>query len=238
MDCKLYPKGIVTALVLTMQLAGFAQTFPASEPTLTNQQWRDSLRVLNKTIADSVWSTDLHLRKAAINLELKQWQYAVDEYSLILQKEPHNPAAMFFRAYAQTHLRHYDQARSDYLDLLAVVPRHFEARLSLAYVLQLQGKKTDALEQLNLVVEMHKDSAIAYASRANLEQELKQWDAALYDLQEATRLEPQDVGYVALQADLLVSLQRRKDAKKVLDDAVKRGIPRGLLRQWYQKVGR
>ena len=85
---------------------------------------------------------------------------------------------------------------------------------------------------------MHKDSAIAYASRANLEQELKQWDAALYDLQEATRLEPQDVGYVALQADLLVSLQRRKDAKKVLDDAVKRGIPRGLLRQWYQKVGR
>ena len=238
MDCKLYPRGIVAAIALILHLAGYAQSFPAHEPTLTNQQWRDSLRVLNKAIADSAWSTDLHLRKAAVNLELKQWQYAVDEYSLVLQKENQNPAALFFRAYAHSHLRHYDQARNDYQELLTIAPRHFEARLSLAYVLQQQGKKTDALEQLNQVVEMHKDSAIAYASRANLEQELKQWDAALYDLQEAIRLEPHDVGYVALQADLMINLQRRKEAKRVLDDAVKRGIPRGLLLQWYQKVGK
>jgi tetratricopeptide (TPR) repeat protein len=227
---------LTAVLLLFVCLSVSAQGLSHEEPLLTNSQWRDSLRVLNKAIADSAWSTDLHLRKAAVNLELKQWQYAAEEYSLVLQRETQNPAALFFRGYAHTHLRRYDQARSDYQSLLALFPRHFEARLSLAYVLQQQGKKTDALDQLNQLVEMHKDSALAYASRANMEQELKLWDAALYDLQEATRLEPHDAGYVGLHADLLISLQRKKEAKQVLDRAVSRGIPRGLLDPWYQKI--
>jgi tetratricopeptide (TPR) repeat protein len=202
------------------------------------QNLRDSLNTLNKAIATSAWSTDLHLRKAAVNLELKQWQYAVDEYTLILQRESDNPAALFFRAYANSHLRRYDLASNDYHDLLGIVPSHFEARLSLAYVLQQQGKRKEAMDQLNLVVEMHRDSAVAYASRANLERDMRLWDAALYDFQEAARLEPQDIGYVVAQADLLLARQRRKEARRVLDDAVKMGIPRGLLHEWYKKTAK
>ena len=56
-------------VAMAWQLAAMAQ-----EPN-----WRDSLTVLNKQIAQSSWSTDLHLRKANANLQLKQWQYAVDE---------------------------------------------------------------------------------------------------------------------------------------------------------------
>lgn len=226
MDSGLYRKSIVLTALWLSASAGFAQN------------WRDSLNAINKKIAATAWSTDLHLRKAAFNLELKQWQYAVDEYSLILQKERTNPAALFFRAYANGHLRRYELARKDYQDLLAIVPRHFEAGLSLAYVMQQQGKKTEALEQLNQVVEMHNDSAVAYVSRANLERELKLWDAALYDYQEASRLQPHDVNHVVAQVDLLLMLQRRKEARNILDDAVKRGIPRGLLQEWYRKIGR
>ncbi len=226
MDSGLYRKGIaLTALWLSCS-AGFAQN------------WRDSLNAINQMIATTAWSTDLHLRKAAFNLELKQWQYAVDEYSQILQKDRTNPAALFFRAYANGHLRRYDLARKDYQDLLAIVPRHFEAGLSLAYVMQQQGKKTEALEQLNQVVELHSDSAVAYVSRANLERELELWDAALYDYQEAVRLQPHDVNHVAAQVDLLLTLQRRKEARNILDDAIKRGIPRGLLQEWYHKIGK
>ena len=52
----------------------------------------------------------------------------------MLQKEPHNPAALFYRAYAYTHLRRFDLARNDLSDLLIVLPHHFEARLSMAVV--------------------------------------------------------------------------------------------------------
>ena len=217
MDCRLYRKGIVLFVAILWQLIGLAQT-PDS------QQWRDSLKVLNKQIATSPWSTDLHLRKAAINLELKQWQYAVDEYAQVLQHEPKNPAALFYRAYANTHLRRFDLARNDLSDLLGYLPRHFEARLSLAVVLQQLGRKQDALDELNQTIELHGDSAVAYAARANLERQMQ--------------LAPNDPTYVVSHVDLLLVLERREEARRVLDAAVKRGIPKGMLLEWYDKCKR
>ena len=52
------------------------------------QQWRDSLAVLNRQIAAAPDSADLHLRKAAVNIELGQWEYAADEYTLVLARMP------------------------------------------------------------------------------------------------------------------------------------------------------
>lgn len=231
MDRGLYRKGIVLFVAILWQLTGLAQT-------LDSQRWRDSLNVLNKEIDSSPWSTDLHLRKAAANLELKQWQYAVDEYALILKREPNNPAALFYRAYANTHLRRFDLARNDLNDLLAYLPRHFEARLSLAVVLQQLGRKQDALDQLNQTIEIHADSAVAYAARANLERQMKLDDAALYDWQRAEQLSPRDATFVVSHVDLLLVLERREEARRVLDAAVSRGIPRGMLREWYDKCKR
>ena len=215
MDRRLYQKGVVLLVGILCQLTVQAQT--------TNQQWRDSLTVLNRMIDTQPWSTDLHLRKAAVNLELKQ---------------PHNPAALFYRAYANTHLRHFDLAKNDLNDLLIVVPNHFEARLSLAIVLQQLGRKQDALDNLNQLIQQHADSAVAYAARANLERQMKQDDAALYDWQRAEELSPRDPTYVASHVDLLLVLERRKEARRVLDAAVKRGIPHGLLWEWYTKCKR
>ena len=231
MDRGLYRKGLVLFVAILWQHIGLAQT-------LDSQRWRDSLNVLNKEIDTSPWSTDLHLRKAAVNLELKQWQYAVDEYALILKREPNNPAALFYRAYANTHLRRFDLARNDLNDLLAYLPRHFEARLSLAVVLQQLGRKQDALDQLNQTIEIHTDSAVAYAARANLERQMKLDDAALYDWQRAEQLSPRDATFVVSHVDLLLVLERREEARRVLDAAVSRGIPRGMLREWYDKCKR
>ena len=212
--------------------------FQLSISPVRAQNWRDSLTILNQQIETSPWSTDLHLRKAAANLQLKQWQYAVDEYALVLQKEPANPAALFYRAYANTHLRRYELACNDYRDLLAVHPHHFEGRLSLAVVLQLMGQRQDALDQLNQVIEFSPDSAVAYAARANLEREMKQDDAALYDWQRAEQLSPRDPLYVVSHVDLLLVLERREEARRVLHAAVGRGIPRGLLQEWFDKAKR
>ena len=226
MDCRLYRKGLVLLLVAVLpQLTVHAQ-----------ENWRDSLTVLNKQIAESGWSTDLHLRKANANLQLKQWQYAVDEYGLVLQREPKNPAALFYRAYANTHLRRFDLSRNDLNDLLVIVPSHFEARLSLAVVLQQLGRKQEALDQLNQTIQQHADSAVAYAARANLERDMKQDEVALYDWQRAEELSPRDVTYVVSHVDLLLVLGRKTEARRVLDAAVKRGIPRGMLAEWYGKV--
>lgn len=232
MDSRLYRTGLV--LLVTILGASTIQAQQVSD----SQRWRDSLTVLNRQIAESQWSTDLHLRKATANLELKQWEYAIDEYALVLQHEPRNPAALFYRAYANTHLRRFDLARNDLNDLLIMFPGHFEGRLSLAVVLQQQGHHQDALDQLNQAIEQHADSAVAYAARANLERVMKQDESALYDWQRAEELSPRDPIYVVSHVDLLLVLERREEARRVLDAAVRRGIPRGMLQEWYQKTKR
>lgn len=226
MDCRLYRKGLVLLVAMAWQ------------HTVQAQNWRDTLTVLNKQIAQSGWSTDLHLRKANANLQLKQWQYAADEYALVLQHDAHNPAALFYRAYAYTHLRRFDLARNDLNDLLIVLPHHYEARLSMAVVLQQLGRKQEALDHLNQAIQQCPDSAVAYAARANMERDMKQDEAALYDWQKAEELAPKDPTYVVSHVDLLLVLERRKEARRVLDAAVKRGIPRGMLLEWYAKCKR
>jgi hypothetical protein len=77
---------------------------------------------------------------------------------------------------------------------------------------------------------------VAYAMRANLERDVKQDEAALYDWQRAQQLAPRDPTYVVSHVDLLLVLERRREARRVLDDAVRRGIPRGMLAEWYNKL--
>ena len=78
------------------------------------QEWRDSLATLNRLIDNYPQSTDLRLKKAAVNIELGQWEYAVEEYGRVLQLDQQNLAARYYRAYCHLHLREYALAKSDY----------------------------------------------------------------------------------------------------------------------------
>lgn len=201
----------------------------------TVKEWRDSLESVNRMLVYKPKSVELHLRKAGIQLQLEQWEYAINEYTDILAVSPTNVAAHYFRAFAHNQLRHYELAKNDYEDILATYPRHLEARLGLAYTFIKLDKSAEAMSQMNLAVEQCPDSAVAYASRAGLERELKQYPAALYDWQEALRLAPTNTDYAVSRIDILLLLGRKEEAKAALDDLVKGGIPRGLLREWYAK---
>ena len=198
-------------------------------------RWRDSLSVLNSAIRQQPASTDLRLKKAAVNIELNQWEYAVEEYGNVLSIEPQNLAALYYRAYANTHLRRYGSAKSDYEMFLRIAPVNMEARLGLARVCELMGRKTDAADEYNRLVQMFPDSAVCYASRAAYETTLQQYDAALYDWDEAIKRNPANVDYVATKADLLLRLGRKSDARDVLEKALQRGVPRGVLKTWLDK---
>lgn len=218
---------LVLSVAVTQQQTVLAQT---------NQEWRDSLSVLNQQIAQSPYSVDLHLRKAAVNLELQQWEFAVDEYKLILRNDEKNLTALFYRAYAYTHLRRYDLAKNDYNDILLEEPTHLEARLGLSYVYQLMGKRNDALDLLSIVVEQHPDSVAGYVARASLETDMRRYDAALYDWEQATRLEPENLDYHLSYVDVLIRMGKNEVARRELNKLADKGINQGVLREYYRKI--
>ena len=201
----------------------------------TPKQWRDSVSVLIEQINLYPQNLELRLKKAEANINLQQWEYARDEYTAVLKKDEKNLAALYFRAFCQTQLRQYSFARADYEAFLAIQPEHLEARLGLAHVLQLMGRKTDAVDELNRAVQMFPDSTDAYAARAAFETQQQQYDAALYDWDEALRLAPKNAELTASKVDVLLRLGRKKEAREALDQAVRQGINRAALREWYDK---
>ena len=218
-------------LILLLIAVATTQTTTAQ----TAQQWRDSLTVLNRMIDREPRSTDLRLRKAAVNIQLGQWDYAIDEYGKVLMIEPDNPAALYYRAYCLTNQRQYAMARSDYEAFLRKMPTHMEARLGLATVYARMGRVTDARDQYNQIVEMFRDSVVCYVARAVFETSQQQYDVALNDWDEAISRQPQNVDYVASKVDLLLKLERRKEALEELEKALQRGVPRGVLKEWIDK---
>lgn len=218
---------LVLSVAVSQQHAVLAQS---------NQEWRDSLNVLNQQIAQSPNSVDLHLRKAAVNLELQQWEFAVDEYKTILRHDEKNLTALFYRAYAYTHLRRYDLAKNDYNDILLEKPTHLEARLGLSYVYQLMGKRNDALDLLNIVVEQHPDSVAGYVARASLETDMQRYDEALYDWEQVTRLDPNNSDYQLSYIDVLIRMGKNEVARRELDKLTGRGVSQGALREYYMRL--
>ncbi len=202
----------------------------------TPQQWRDSVSVLMDAIQKQPQNIDLRLKKAEANINLQQWDYAIDEYGRVLRLDNRNLAAYFFRAYCLTRLRHYDQAKADYDNFLAIEPVHFEARLGLAHILQLMGKQRDAADELNHIVQLFPDSADAYAARAAFEMEQQQYDVAVYDWEQAVRLRPDNMDFCVSKVDALILLGRKREAREALDKLVEKGTPRGALKEWYEKV--
>ncbi len=202
----------------------------------SRQEWRDSLETLSASLKQDPDNIDLRLRKAEADIQLERWDYALAEYGRILRTDEKNLAALYYRAYVHERQKHYDLARVDYESFLAIQPLHLEARLGLAHILQKMGRRSDAMDVLNQIVQMFPDSADAYAARAAFETKYLQYELALYDWNEAIRLRPDNEGFVISKVDLLIRLKRKKEAREALDALVSKGTPRGMLKEWYDRA--
>jgi len=223
MDSRLHQAALTLLLLCPLPLCG--QTY---------DEWRDSLAVINRQIARSPHSIDLRLRKAAVNIELQQWDYAVEEYSGILKHDPKCLAALFFRAYAYGELRRYDLARADYERFLIIVPRHFEAQLALALTCEKMGRKTETYDRLNQLVDLFPDSASAYAARASFERDQQMLAPAEEDWRQAHALNPTSADYHLSLIDILLQNGKREEARRQLD-LLSQKVGRAALREWYEK---
>ena len=208
-----------------------SETNRLADDQLTTKQLRDSLRAASDLLAYHPDSLDLRLRKAAWNLLLEQWDYAKTEYDYVIARDPSNLAARYYRAFANEKLKRYNFARLDYERVLTVVPGNFNAQLGLALLNQRDSHFTEALDQINRMVEQFPDSAVVYAARGGMEKERGMKELAVYDYREAIKLDPQCVDYRVALTDLLISLKRRDDALAELDSLERMGVGAYALQQ-------
>ena len=89
---------------------------------------RDSLEVAVSQLRRFPNNINLRLNKASWNMLLEQWDYAKEEYDWILERDPKNVAALYYRAYIYEKQHKYKFARKDYETMLSIVPDHFNGQ--------------------------------------------------------------------------------------------------------------
>ena len=202
----------------------------------TTKEMRDSLKAAARELSFHPDSVDLMLKKASWNLQLGEWTYAKDEYDKALSLQPTNIAALYYRAYVNERLNRYHFARLDYEHLLTLVPGNFEAQLGLALLNQKDNRFTQAMDQINRLVNQYPDSALAYAARGGMERERKMYELAIYDYGEAIKRDSRNVDYRVNRIDLYLILGRREEAREDLDFLVCMGVPRPSLYIFYNRL--
>lgn len=201
----------------------------------TQKELRDSLKIISQQSSMAPDSIDLRLKKASYNILLEQWEFAKNEYDYILNREPYNIAALYYRAYVNEKMGRFGFARLDYNNLLTVVPGNFEAQLGLALLNQKDRHFTEAMDGINILVESYPDSAVAYAARAGIEKERQMYDLAVYDFDKALAIDPDNRDYKISKIDALILAGRKEEAERCLNDMVKSGIPRASLMDLYKR---
>lgn len=159
--------------------------FSLSVQAQTQQQWKDSISVLSKKIEQNPKSLEYRMRKAECNIALEQWQYALDEYSNILDLHPTHIGALYFRAFVNHKMRRYSFARADYEQVLKYEPDHKGALTGLILNNIDEKRLPEAYDHANHLVELYKDDAASYATRAQVEEAMEKLSLAIDDISSA-----------------------------------------------------
>lgn len=210
--------------------------FVSADAQIGDNPLRDSLRNATEVLAYHPDSVDLRLKKAAWNIELEQWSYALTEYDFALNADPDNIAALYYRAYVNGKLGRYNFARLDYTNLLKKVPGNFEAQLGLALLNQKDKHYTESFDQINRLVNQFPDSAVAYAARAGIEKERKMYEVAEFDYGEAIKHDAANSDFILNRANIRLLLGKDEEAKADLDRLVVMGVPKANLVEMYKRL--
>lgn len=233
--------------IILLLLAGLFATTGAAQQNSRNQSeqqkeqnmaLRDSLAKATQVLAYHPDSIDLRLKKAAWNIQLKQWQYAKDDLDKVLYLNNTSIAGLFYRAYVNEMLLRYNFARLDYQNLLVLVPGNFQAQLGLALLNEKDKHYTEAYDGLNSLIEQYPDSATAFAARAGVEKEHQKLELAEYDFAKAIELDSANLDYRINHVDILISLRRKRQAYQELQQLQAMGIQQGQLKDFYVRLKR
>jgi tetratricopeptide (TPR) repeat protein len=147
----------------------------------------------------------------------------------VLDIDKTNPEALMYRAYIYMKRRQYQEARLDYRSYLEIKPGDKNARLGMALVNQKAGRFQEALEEFNrLIVDFPEDISLL-KGRAELEVEMNTLDLALLDLENASKLTPNDPEIYVMCGDIYLLQGKNREAYVAFEKAIKLGVPRPQL---------
>lgn len=174
--------------------------------------------------------------RASLYAEMEEYQKAIDDYSVIIGRNPENEDALYERALCRLMNNDTVGARFDLETIDKFNPKSAKSRLGMAMVYKAMGENAMAVELYNALIKANPNSWSLFRDRAEVYFFSKRLGAALIDIDKSISMNGKDPLSYFLRAKIRWTKGDREYARRDLNRAVELGLPQSAAADLVEKM--
>lgn len=174
--------------------------------------------------------------RASLYAEMEEYQKAIDDYSVIIGRNPENEDALYERALCRLMNNDTVGARFDLETIDKFNPKSAKSRLGMAMVYKAMGENAMAVELYDALIKVNPNSWSLLRDRAEVYFFSKRLGAALIDIDKSISMNGKDPLSYFLRAKIRWAKGDREYARRDLNRAVELGLPQSAAADLVEKM--
>ena len=177
----------------------------------------------------------IRVNRAELYAEMNRFNEAIDDYTLLLETEPHNEDWLYRRALCKLMATDTIGAQEDLQFIDSFNPKSAKSRLGMAVIYKAQGQYSMAEELYNALLKANPESWSLLRDRAEVYFLSNRSGAALMDINKAIEKNPQDPMSYLLRAQIRFQKGDIEYGKRDLKTAIEKGLSPEIVSPLMQK---
>ena len=181
-------------------------------------------------------NTVAYSTRASLYAEIEQYQKAIDDYSVVISRNPEDEDALYERALCRLMNNDTIGARLDLETIDKFNPKSAKSRLGMAMVYKAMGENAMAVELYDALIKANPKSWSLLRDRAEVYFFSKRLGAAMLDIDKSIQMNGRDPLSYYLRAKIRWAKGDREYARRDLNRAIELGLPQSAAADLIEKM--
>ena len=181
-------------------------------------------------------NTVAYSTRASLYAEIEQYQKAIDDYSVVISRNPEDEDALYERALCRLMNNDTIGARLDLETIDKFNPKSAKSRLGMAMVYKAMGENAMAVELYAALIKANPKSWSLLRDRAEVYFFSKRLGAAMLDIDKSIQMNGRDPLSYFLRAKIRWAKGDREYARRDLNRAIELGLPQSAAADLIEKM--
>ncbi len=181
-------------------------------------------------------NTVAYSTRASLYAEIEQYQKAIDDYSVVISRNPEDEDALYERALCRLMNNDTIGARLDLETIDKFNPKSAKSRLGMAMVYKAMGENAMAVELYDALIKANPNSWSLLRDRAEVYFFSKRLGAAMLDIDKSIQMNGRDPLSYFLRAKIRWAKGDREYARRDLNRAIELGLPQSAAADLIEKM--
>lgn len=181
-------------------------------------------------------NTVAYSTRASLYAEIEQYQKAIDDYSVVISRNPEDEDALYERALCRLMNNDTIGARLDLETIDKFNPKSAKSRLGMAMVYKAMGENAMAVELYDALIKSNPKSWSLLRDRAEVYFFSKRLGAAMLDIDKSIQMNGRDPLSYFLRAKIRWAKGDREYARRDLNRAIELGLPQSAAADLIEKM--